>query len=188
MSFFEMPAWQPPSGYRVPTWLRPPEAMVPGIVPVELLVARTDTHAVLVTDLRAYPTGLEFALTGRSRPDLPDPRRHDPDRPHHLRFAYRNAWLELHFADGRTPTTDSRRWPRSFETEQPDPPFLYYHGVGGSEHGWRSRHWLLGLPPPGPLVFVCRWPAGQLPTSGVEIDASLVLEAADRAVPVWSAG
>jgi hypothetical protein len=29
---------------------------------------------------------------------------------------------------------------------------------------------------------------GQLPTSGVEIDASLVLEAADRAVPVWPTG
>jgi hypothetical protein len=39
--------------------------MVPGIVPVELVVARTDTQAVLVTDLRAYPTGLAFTLTGR---------------------------------------------------------------------------------------------------------------------------
>jgi hypothetical protein len=78
MSFFEMPAWQPPTGYRIPAWLRPPETMVPGIVPVELLLARTETHAVLVTALRAYPTGLEFALTGRSRPDLPDPRRPDP--------------------------------------------------------------------------------------------------------------
>ena len=188
MSFFAMPAWQPPTGYRIPAWLRPPETMVPGIVPIELLVARTGTHAVLVTDLRAYPTGLEFALTGRPHPDQPHQHGHDPDRPHHLRFAYRNAWLELRFADGRTPTTDSRRWPRSFETEEPDPPFLYYHGVGGSERGWRSRHWLWGLPPPGPLAFICRWSAGQLPTSGVEIDASLVLEAAGRAVPVWPAG
>jgi len=186
MSFFDMPAWEPPSGYRIPAWLRPPETMVPGIVPVELLLARTDTHAILVTDLRAYPTGLEFALTGRPRPDLPRPRHHDLDRPH--RFAHHDLWLELRFADGQRASTHPRSWPRTFEIEEPDPPFLYYHGRGGSERGWRSTHWLWGLPPPGPLTFVCQWPAGQLSTSGVEIDADLVLEAADRAVRVWPTG
>ena len=188
MSFFVMPAWQPPSGYRIPAWLRPPENMIPGVVPVELVVARTDTHAVLVTHLRAYPTGLAFTLTGQPRPDRSDPPRHDPVRDRRHRFTYHNLWLELRFADGRTVSTDSRRWPRTFETEQPDPPFLYYHGAGGSERGWRSPHWLSGLPPPGPLAFVCQWPAGQNPSSRVEIDAELVLEAADRAVPVWPAG
>jgi hypothetical protein len=183
MSFFEMPAWQPPSGYRIPAWLRPPEAMVPGIVPVELLLARTDTDAVLVTDLRAYPTGLEFALTIRRHPDQLQQRRHDPDRPH--RFAYRELWLELRFADGQRASNHPRHLPRTFETHQPDPPFLYCHGGGGSERGWRSRHWLWGLPPPGPLAFVCTWPAGQLRGSGVEIDARLVLEAAGRAATVW---
>jgi hypothetical protein len=187
MSFFALPAWQPPSGYRIPAWLRPPEAMVPGIVPVELLLARTDTDAVLVTDLRAYPTGLEFVLTVRPRPGRPDSRRYDPDRaPRDLR--YHDLRLELRFADGHTPSNDPWRWPRTFETEQPDPPLLYYHGGSGSERGWRSRHWLWGLPPPGPLAFVCQWLAGQIPTSGVEIDARLVLDAARRAAPVWPAG
>jgi hypothetical protein len=183
MSFFELPAWKPPSGYRIPSWLRPPEAMVPGIVPVELVVARTDTYAVLVTDLRAYPTGLDFTLTGRPRPGRSDPVM---DRRH--RFAYRNVWLELRFADGRTVSTDPRHWPRTFETVQPDPPFLYSHGSGGSERGWRSPHWLWGLPPPGRLTFVCRWAAGQNPAAGAEIDARLVLEAADRATAVWPTG
>jgi hypothetical protein len=186
MSFFAMPTWQPPTGYRIPAWLRPPETMVPGVVPVELLVARTDTHAVLVTDLRAYPTGLEFALTARPHPDQLQQPGHDPDRSH--RHLFRDLWLELRFADGQTVSTDPRRWPRTFETHQPDPPFLYYHGAGGSERGWRSAHWLWGLPPPGPLAFVCQWPAGQNPSSRVEIDARLVLEAADRAVPVWPTG
>jgi hypothetical protein len=187
MSFFEMPVWQPPSGYRIPAWLRPPEAIVPGIVPVELLLARTDTDAVLVTGLRAYPTGLDFVLTVRSRPGQPGQHRHDPDRPHRY-LRYRDLRLELRFADGRAVSNDPRRWPRTFETEQPDPPFLYFHGGSGSERGWRSRHWLWGLPPPGPLAFVCTWPAGQLPTSGVEIDTRLVLEAADRALSIWPTG
>jgi hypothetical protein len=34
---------------------------------------------------------------------------------------------------------------------------------------------------------VCAWPAGQIQSSGVEIDARLVLEAADRAAAIWPA-
>ena len=107
--------------------------MVPGIVPVELLLARTDTHAVLVTDLRAYPTGLEFALTARPHPDQLQQPHHDPDPPH--RLMYRDLWLELRFADGQTVSTYPRRWPRTFETEQPDPPFPL-------PRGRRERAWL----------------------------------------------
>ena len=46
----------------------------------------------------------------------------------------------------------------------------------------------IGLPPPGPLAFVVEWPARGIPETRVEIDASLVLEAADRAAPVWPTG
>jgi hypothetical protein len=152
VSFFELPAWEPPSGYRIPAWLRPPETMVPGIVPLELLLARTDTDAVLVTGLRAYPTGLEFTLTVRPRPDLPGPGRHEPGGPHRS-VRFRDLQLALRFADGRTPSNDPRRWPRTFETEQPDPPFLYFHGAGGCEGRWGSGHWLWGLPRRG------RWPS-----------------------------
>jgi hypothetical protein len=162
--------------------------MVPGIVPVELVVARTDTDAVLVTGLRAYPTGLEFTLSVRPRSDQPDPPRPDPDRPHDPFECFRDLRLDLRFADGHTPSNDPRFWPRTFETEQPDRPFLYYHGAGGCDGHWGSGHWLWGLPPPGPLAFVCRWPAGGVLAAGVEIDARLVLEAAGRATAVWPAG
>jgi hypothetical protein len=185
MSFFTMPAWQPPSGYRIPAWLRPPEGMVPGIVPVELLLAHTATHAILVTDLHAYPTGVDFVLTVRRHPGQPHQRRHDPGRPR--RLGYHDLRLALRFANGHTVSNDSRRWPRTFETQQPDPPMLYYHGSSGSDGSWRSRHWLWGLPPSGPLTFVCEPPPGQMPTSEVTIDARLVLEAATRAAPVWPA-
>jgi hypothetical protein len=162
---------EPEIEYRRPASIEPPADVVPGIVPVELLLARTDTHAVLVTDLRTYPTGLEFVLTVRPRPGQPHQRRHDPDWDHH-HFAFHDLRLELRFADGRTLSNDPRRWPRSFETEEPDPPFLYYHGAGGSERGWRSRHWLWGLPPPGPLAFMCQWPASSQPQASRSTPAS----------------
>jgi hypothetical protein len=42
-----------------------------------------------------------------------------------------------------------------------------------------------GLPPPGPLAFVCQWPARGIPESRSEIDARLVLEAAVRVTSLW---
>jgi hypothetical protein len=85
MSFFEPPPCQPPSDYRVPAWARGPEDMVPGIVPVALLVARTDTHAVLVDGLLVYPTGFDFDLAVRHRPgrapQTPPPRAPVERRP-----------------------------------------------------------------------------------------------------------
>jgi hypothetical protein len=157
--------------------------MVPGVVPVGLLVARTDTHAVLIDGLLVYPTGFDFDLAVRRRPGQPREYRH---RPHLWDDELR---LEVRFADGRAADNDPRRWPRTFETEEPDPPMLYQsHGGGSGERGWYLHQWLWGLPPPGPLAFVCTWPAGRLGASGVEIDASLVLEAADRAATVWPTG
>jgi hypothetical protein len=48
--------------------------------------------------------------------------------------------------------------------------------------------WVWGLPPPGPLAFVCEWPARGIPETRAKMDAGLVLEAADRAMPVWPTG
>jgi hypothetical protein len=71
VSFFEVPALRPDTEYRAPTWSRGPAGMVPGAVAVALLVARTDTYAVLVDGLLAYPTGLDFDLVVRRRPGRP---------------------------------------------------------------------------------------------------------------------
>jgi hypothetical protein len=189
MSFFERPPWRPPpQDPWPPAWLGPPEAVVPGIVPVELLLARTDDHAVLATDLLAYPTGLEFILATRPRPGRPRaPHPRDHVRDHGL-FGHRGLRLEIRFADGRVVGNHPPHRPRHLAAEEPDQPMLYQGGGGGGDNGYRLHHWLWGLPPPGPVAFVCEWPARQIPESQTEIDAGLILEAAGRAVPVWPAG
>ena len=52
-----------------PRWAKP-EATLPGVVAVELLLARTDTAAIALTGIRAFPTGFEFTLScvTRNRP------------------------------------------------------------------------------------------------------------------------
>jgi hypothetical protein len=174
MSFFELPAWRPPSDYRVPAWSRGPEGMVPGVVPVELLVARTDDNAVLVGNLLAYPTGLDFDVAVRRRPGRPREHRHHDVWDDDLR-------LEVRFADGRAADNDPRRRPSPSGDQPPDPPLLYQ-----STSGPAGGHvWLWGLPPPGPLTFACQWPALQIPPSQAGLDAGLVLEAAGRATSLW---
>jgi hypothetical protein len=171
MSFFETPPLRPPTEYRAPPWARGPVDMVPGVVPVALLVARTSTHAVLIDGLLVYPTGFDFDLAVRRHPRL----RRRPGR----------EWdgglrLEVRFADGRSADNRPGRWPS--RDRPPDPPWLY-QSVSGPGGG---HVWLWGLPPPGPLTFACRWPGEQIPPSQAELDARLVLDAAGRAITLWA--
>jgi hypothetical protein len=149
--------------------------MVPGVVPVALLVARTDTHAVVVDGLLVYPTGFDFDLAVRRRPGRPRDHRH----PEHFWDA--GPRLEVRFADGRSADNDPHRRARTSGDQAPDPPLLY-QSTSSPDGG---HVWLWGLPPPGPLTFACQWPAGQIPPSQAELDAGLVLEAAARAQTLW---
>jgi hypothetical protein len=48
------------------------------------------------------------------------------------------------------------------------------------------EHWVWPLPPPRPFAFVCAWPGGGIAESRAEIDAASILEAAGRAVTLWT--
>jgi hypothetical protein len=148
--------------------------MVPGVVPVALLVASTDTHAVLIDGLLVYPTGFDFDLAVRRHPGLP--RHHQPDP-----RVWHELWLEVRFADGRRADNGPGPWPRPDDDHLPDQPLLYQSVVGPDG----GHVWLWGLPPPGPLTFACQWPAEQIPPSQAELDAGLVLDAAARARTLW---
>jgi hypothetical protein len=149
--------------------------MVPGVVPVALLVARTDTQAVLIDNLLVYPTGFDFDLAVRRHP------RH-PRKPDHRGHRWDDRLrLEVRFADGHSVDNNPRRWPRPTGDQPPDPPWLY-QSTSGPDGG---HVWLWGLPPPGPLTFICQWPTEQIPPSEAVLDAELVLAAAAGAMSLW---
>jgi hypothetical protein len=192
-------AAQPPEPpeveYRRPAWIEPPEDMVPGIVPVELVLARTPQRAIGLTGIRAYPTGFSCTLHFRLREVIPgeqsffgmfgmldmlelDPAGELGD--YYLRFG-------VGFADGRKATNLERR--RDLEGgPPPDPPALRLTRWEGYDLlSQEVDVWVWGLPPPGSLAFVCEWPARGIRESRMEVDAGLVQEAAARAVPIWPA-
>ncbi len=191
MSFFDRLPPVPPREPEPPrpAWMKP-EAALAGVVAEELLLARTDDTAIAITGLMAYRTGFDFILSAVLRRE--DRRGHmfDPGL-HHLRGRHHDEPLPaeflrlgVQFADGGVATNlDQRPFPAP--DAEPAGPVLLPDGGGGGGRRYDMRYWVWPLPPPGPLAFVCQWPAHGIPESRVEIDARLVLDAAARAIDLW---
>jgi hypothetical protein len=192
MSFFEPP---PPTAsvaravaVSPPAWLGPPHSVVPGIAPLQLMIARTEETVVAVAGVQAYPEGLGFTLSLRLRtlsareeqfPYLMDRAACEGDAlpDTFLRFG-------VQFADGRKATNlDHPSY--GPEGPAPDRPVLIQHGGGGGGAAWDMEHWVWPLPPAGRFAFVCEWPSSGIVESRAEIDAGVILEAAGRAVTLW---
>ncbi|MEE6308726.1 hypothetical protein V1634_27830 [Plantactinospora veratri] len=89
MGFFDRPAVapdpqpEPPAPPR-PAWMKP-EAVFPGVVAEHRLLAHTDSAAIAITGLLAYPEGFEFTVTAVLR--TPDRRPGLRQCPVHLKLA-----------------------------------------------------------------------------------------------------
>jgi len=185
--------------YSTPEWLEAPEDFVAGVVPVELVLGRSDEAAVFITRIAAYPVGFEFDAELVTR----EPTRgdhfelmHDPDRPRD-EIPPELVRLGVAFADGRRTTSLGSPLGGSTmttlvatdEDESPDPARdIYMTSGGGSGSARRSTtsYWVWPLPPPGPLTFACEWPKLGIDEGTAEVDATIVREAAGRARSVWS--
>lgn len=193
MSFFESPLITP-TGFAPavvmspPAWVGPPLDVLPGVVPVELVIARSDQTVVAVTGMRAYPMGFGFTLSLRLR-HLPTRQQHqfpylldyDPSEGHPMPDEFPRFGVQ--FADGGKATNLDRR--PFTDGEELAPPVLTQGGGGGGGQIWDMEQWVWPLPPPGPLAFVCEWPVRGITESRTEIDARSILEAAERAVTLW---
>jgi hypothetical protein len=166
-----------------PEWAGPPDGVLPTTVPVERIVARTDAAVVYLGALTAYPTGFQFdvfVLTDGSDPEL-DPfdfgyretgRRTGEIQPGLLRLGFA-------FADGTKATNTGAYFNRYDESDRaPDAPVMAGGHGGGNEGSWLGTLWVWPLPPPGPLQFVCEWPAAGIPQTRLDLDAGTLLDAA----------
>lgn len=199
MSFFESPPPppEPPErdDFETPEWFGPPRNVLGAPVPIRLVLARTRDVVLAVTDATAYPKGFDLTLAVRSRPpaddddfdpfELDDPFtwRHRRRRgrgeipPEFLRFG-------IEFADGEKATNLGGPFTLGPE-KQPEGPVLMPHSGGGGGGDWDQKFWVWPLPPPGPLAFVCEWPAKEIELTRKEIDAQLVRGAAEHAETLW---
>jgi hypothetical protein len=208
VSFFdglELPAWNEPEEERFeePEWFEAPRGWLGGVVPLELLVARSHLAAVYLSGLVAYPTG--FTLTINTLASSADAIGFDAFEPL-ARHVRRSEGGEIppellrfgvQYSDGRKEATFGR-WlgggssgtmvAFSGEDEAPDPRtqiLLTSRGGGGGALDATQNYWIWPLPPPGPVTFACEWPELEIPETQVAIEGEVVREAAGRAERVW---
>ena len=188
---------EPEEGYQ-PVWSSAPEYVLPGVVPVELLIARSASTVVMLTGIRAFPEGLAMTLAIRLRGPLERRDLHSEvfDGPYQHSMgeqwqAERLKW-GFEFSDGRRATNvdppawdaeDERPW--KDKSWRPDRPVLNGQGGGGGQRAIDRDYWLWPLPPPGRLRVVFQWPQQGIETTTHDVDAQPFLDAAARSQPVW---
>jgi hypothetical protein len=179
-----------------PAWMAAPEDVLPGVVPVELIIGRSENAVVMLTGIRAFPTGLGMGLGVRvrgpmHRRDLNDeifggPYEGDMDADWPTR---RLKWgFEL--ADGRRVTNvDPPPWPLEADQfdspSEPDRPVLIAGGGGGGMRSVDADYWLWPLPPAGPLRVACQWHEEGIELTVQNLQTQPFLAAAARARPIW---
>jgi hypothetical protein len=182
---------EPDADESQPEWFGPPSDVLPGVVPVELVLGRSETAVVMLTGMRAFPRGLGMTLGVRTRvlsrgfqlheEVFDGPHRHDRDeswRRDRLRWGFE-------FADGRR-ATNVDAWP-DFEGADTPPgrPVLTGGGGGGGDRSVDRDYWLWPLPPGGTLTIVCEWRQLGIETTTTVVDADQIVAAAARAQTVW---
>jgi hypothetical protein len=186
----------------LPAWNGPPEDVLPGVVPVELVIGRSQTTVVRLSGIRAYPTGLDMRLDVRvrgpvRRRDLQaevfdGPYAHDRDRD------WQNGRLKWGFelaGGSRVTNVDfwgmeggyqpAEPWHNHPERE-PSRPVLRAGGGSAGDRSASREYWLWPLPPGGPLLIVCEWPDQGIAQTVQSLDAEPFRAAAARAQSLWA--
>jgi hypothetical protein len=186
--------------YSTPEWLAAPDDFIAGVVPVELVLARSEEAAVSITRIAAYSVGFEFdAELVTRKPTQGDhfELMYDPDRPSG-ELPPELVRLGVAFADGRRTTSlgspsGGSTMTALLATDEDESPPDPAHDIlmtagrgGGSPRHSTSTYWVWPLPPPGPVTFACEWPEFGIDEATAELDAALVIEAAARSRAVWS--
>jgi hypothetical protein len=187
MSFFDsipVPPSKPPQRPRRPAWARP-DAVIPGSVPAELILARTEEAAIAVGSIRAYPNGFEFTVHVRlRRGDETTALRADLFGWHRSGGMVPAGALRLGvmYADGRRAATTGGP---ALPADDPDRLILQQDGGGGNELSYHQDIWAHPLPPPGPVTLVVSWLQHGITEARAELDGTAIGEAAQRAVTLW---
>lgn len=176
-------------------WDQPPRSMLPGVAPTHLILARNNVMAAQLYGFRVWPTMFAFTLLMYVNPNLrpvdSDLCEHPVFVPSHVRREDRCSRLRLFemgvvFPDGSRGSNLTNQSQRSWDpAAEPTPPLVTGAGGGGAgghiEYTWR----VWPLPPPGRVQFWCRWPHFDMPTCRADLDAEVLLSAAERATPLW---
>lgn len=189
---------------------QPPAGWAGGRLAWNAVLSRSPTHYVALTEVVAYPSGVEMTLVIRSKPEVvePGPERIDEEvgsvgsrrirrvtsSAAHVLDPTRSKSSEkerfgIGFSDGRKALPLELLPPaqrQSYILNPGDQPRLHRSGfrhIGGRDfYAW---WWLQPLPPPGPLTFAFVWPEQGVEETLTVLDGNELVEAAQTAEKLW---
>jgi hypothetical protein len=183
MGFFDDIARESSGGALVA--LPRPSGQVPTPVATRLILARTGQVAVAVMGLWAFAAGFDLLVTVELRNEIPGTSVASfladlDDEPLEDEFCR----LGVQFSTGEKAANTERRPTREGSSDRTGP-IMKVRGGGGGLLVREWRYWVSPLPPPGPLAFVCEWPAFGIAELRTEIDAQPILDAASQSIVLW---
>ncbi|HEX4305134.1 MAG TPA: hypothetical protein VHZ54_03795 [Solirubrobacterales bacterium] len=169
------------------TAIRPPRGVLPGVVPAEMVLARSEAATVSLGRLWVYPTGFELRMSvDWDEASELDPFQHvlmrrgrdvPADSPERLVLGFA-------FADGSETSNRERGRRPSVDRDSPTPTLTGMGTGAGGGHGSAS-FWLWPLPPPGSVEVFCEWRAAGIAPTRRALDAEAIAAAAGRAQKVF---
>jgi hypothetical protein len=184
-------------------WLAPPPSVLGQVVAGQLLLARSDRAAVVLTSLLAYPSGFEFHISAivrepaATRTEMVQGRVEAfaagaaVPRPRTFIETVGGPEITLTFADGTTLSSSRPGLPRDQDgaaspaRDASGGPALVPVASTTDNRRHDARFWVWSLPPEGPVTVECAWPAQEITYGGVEISGGLIRQAAAGAVELW---
>ena len=178
-----------------PPWTGPPEDEVGIAVSVRTVLISQPRLFIAVTDCAAYSNGFSLSLAMRSRDEIPMRQlgfpgpNSEPDRAAGIQIGVR-------FSDGRAVSEDrhqpdsavasyDRDWSEGKDPQPPVGPVIGQSGGGGGGRTWNYTYFIWPLPPDGPVMITCKWPARGLQAAGKEINGTAIRAAGLKSHSVW---
>lgn len=195
-----------------PAWDRPSEGTLPAVLGVSQIFARTQDLALALDHIRVYPNGFQLVTTTMSSPRLPHALQmgggnvvrfiaaraaqsgeEKAARPGPAPLPPRPGFgagvrLGVEFSNGQRAGARPRA-PYDVDKDErgfPTTPIIVTGGGGGGGGHFRWEHWVFPLPSPGDLLVFAEWSAVGIEETRIVVSADDVLNAAQRAIVLWS--
>ncbi|MWV51629.1 hypothetical protein GRS96_20400 (plasmid) [Rathayibacter sp. VKM Ac-2803] len=171
-----------------PAYQGTPPGITPGRVPLALTLGESDRAIVLLTTVKAYPTGVSMIVScllrrASAETDIGDPISEG-------RILLTLEMPDGHQLGGTDPLpeyeylAELRTHPERARDEawMPGHPVLRRAGAGGGA-SFEQAYWLWPLPSPGLIRVSCEWPEQGIAATTHQFDAQLLRDAAAEARP-----
>jgi hypothetical protein len=181
----------PPAWHAYPHWLGAPAGELGRVVPLALVVGRSDRGVVALSHAVAYSTGVSLELVayaGGLTPRAAQTVFHDQHAGRlggeELPEGFLRLGIEL--PDGQRVSNIGPHPRHALPNESPSGPLLIQAGGGGGQTGgstvsWSGSYWLWPVPAEGVLRITCEWPIAGVPVSTSEVGTAEILAASAQA-------